>query len=290
MRGWGNGGARWVRGMAMLGALAVVAAARGALADTVTSKGTVLRGTIKSLSSGGLVLGPEYGKGDLAIDWADVEDVRSDGGFQVLYGDEEELDAPLVGIADGKLLVGSTAEAATSIDVKTILSGYPIGPEGPSWEDRLRSSWRYWDGNFDVGFNAQQATTDTQGLLLGFKTTRKKDPLRLIFGASYRFATQTEDVVVCPAGHACPPDAKTKQRTTTTTQDQLYGLMRGEYDILPRLYGFASGEATYDAIQRLSIRAVPKAGLGYVFWEEILDPDRRNFLSGEVGPSWVYEK
>lgn len=286
----GNGGDRRRRGVAGVSVLAVLISAGAASADMVTSKGTVLHGTIKSLSSAGLVLAPEYGKGDLTIEWANVEDVRSDGNFQMLYGEEDELDAPLLGFADGKVLVGTDAATATSIDVKTIRSGVPIGAEGPSWQDRLRSSWRYWDGNFDVGFNAQQATTDTKGLLIGFKTTRKKDPLRLIFGGMYRYGTQTTNDVVCPSGGTCPPDPKTKQRTTTTTQDQLYGLMRGEYDILPRLYGFASGEGTYDAIQRLSIRAVPKAGLGYVFWEQILDVDHRNFLSGEVGPSWVYEK
>jgi hypothetical protein len=59
---------------------------------------------------------------------------------------------------------------------------------------------------------------------------------------------------------------------------------------LPRLYGFGSGEGTYDSIQRLSIRAIPKAGLGYVFWERKLNADERDFLSGEVGPSWVYER
>jgi hypothetical protein len=56
------------------------------------------------------------------------------------------------------------------------------------------------------------------------------------------------------------------------------------------VYGFASGDAMYDGIQRLSIRGVPKVGIGYVFWQEKLDEDRRNFLQGEVGPSWVYER
>ena len=45
----------------------------------------------------------------------------------------------------------------------------------------------------------------------------------------------------------------------TALVERLCKKMRGEYDILKRLYGFASGEATYDAIQRLSIRGVPKA-------------------------------
>jgi hypothetical protein len=259
-----------VAGLAVATALLVGGAAR---ADQVTSKGTVLRGKITGVSSAGVTIEPEYGKGALAIKWENIEDLKSDGNFQILYGEDQESDVPLQGFTAGKLFVGSGIEGATQIDVATIHSGFPIGPDGPSWRDELRSGWRYWDGNFDVGFNLQQATTDTTGLLLGFKTTRKKDPLRLLFGATYRYATQ-----------------KQQGEQSTTIQDQWYGIARGEYDIIERLYGFASGEATYDAIQHLSIRGIPKAGLGYTFFEEKLDEDNRNFLAGEVGGAWVYER
>ena len=241
--------------------------------DTVTSKGTVLRGKVTGLSADGLTLEPEYGKGSVAIKWVNIEDVKTSGNFQVLYGDGEELDAPLQGLSGGNLMVGTDPATATPVDIKSIFVGVPIGPEGPSWMDRMRSDWRYWDGSFDAAVNIQQATTDTTGFLLGFETTRKHAPTRFILGANYRYSTQ-----------------KKKGEDSTTIEDRAYGLIRGEYDITSRLYGFASGDATYDAIQQLSIRGVPKVGLGYLFWEEKLDEDRRNFLSGEVGPGWVYEK
>jgi Protein of unknown function, DUF481 len=249
--------------------------AAAASADQVTSKGTVLHGKITSLSSTSITFEPEYGKGALTIKWEDVEDLKTDGNFQVLYGEDEEVDSPLAGFTEDTLFAGPAVEGATQIPVASIHSGFPIGPDGPSWRDRVRSAMRYWDGNFDLAFNAQQATIDTTGLLIDFKTTRKKDPTRLTFGASYRYATQKDE-------RQNPP--------TSTTQDSLYGLLRGEYDIIPRLYGFASGEATYDAVQRLSIRGIPKAGLGYLFWEQLLDEEERNFLAGEVGGAWVFER
>lgn len=255
-----------------------------ARADQVTSKGTVLHGTITALGSSGITFEPEYGKGSLAIKWEDIEDLKTDGNFQVLYGDNEESDTPLAGFAENTLFTGPAVEGATQIPIASIHSGYPIGPDGPGWRDRIRSAWRYWDGNFDVGFDATQATVDTTGLLIDFKTTRKKDPTRLIFGATYRYATQTDHR---PASN---PQFPGQEVGSTTTQDQLYGLIRGEYDIIPRLYGFASGEATYDAIQKLSIRGIPKAGLGYLFWEQLLDEENRNFLAGEVGGAWVFER
>lgn len=272
--------------IAYRGAFAVAAMAMTLLlggiahADQVTSKGTVLKGKITGVSSAGISFEPEYGKGSITIKWEDVEDLQTDGNFQVLYGEDEESTTPLAGYTNGTLFTGTSVEGATQIKSDTILVGVPIGDDGPSWRDRLRSSWRYWDGNFDLGFNLTQATVDTTGLLIDFKTIRKKDPTRLIFGASYRYATQED--------HRLDEDGN--EVGSTTTQDQLYGLVRGEYDFIPRLYGFLSGEATYDAIQKLSIRGIPKAGVGYLFWERLLDEERRDFLAGEVGGAWVYEK
>jgi hypothetical protein len=271
--------------MALMGLMAVTGTS-AAHADEVTSKGVVVHGKITGLSSDGLTFEPDFGKGAVTIKWEDVTDVKSDESFQVLYGDGLEADAPLQGFADGHLLVGAQPEG-TSIDVTTIQVGDPIAATGLTWEDRMRSYWRYWSGNLDIGLNVQQATTDTTGFLIGFKTTRKNNPLRLIFAGNYRYATEKTSNI-CPSGATCPPTKTTS--TTTTIQDQLYGLARAEYDLTARLYGFASGEGTYDSIQKISIRAVPKAGLGYTIWEEKLDEDKRNFLSGEVGPSFVYER
>lgn len=277
--------ASWAISIALVGVTALTGTSV-ARADQVTSKGVVLQGKVTGLSSAGLTFEPDFGKGSLTIKWEDVQDVKTDESYQVLYDDGLELDAPLQGFADGKLLVGAQPEGATAVDVTTIQIGDQIAAAGLSWEDRMRSYWRYWSGNLDIGLNYQQATTDTTGFLIGFKTTRKKDPLRLIFAGNYRYSTETSNV--CPNGAACPPTNTTSR--TTTIQDQLYGLARAEYDLTDRLYGFGSGEGTYDSIQKISIRAVPKAGLGYTIWEEKLAEDKRNFLSGEVGPSFVYER
>ncbi len=257
---------------AIAAAFAVLVATTAARADQVTVKGTVLRGKITAISSSCVTLETEYGKGAIAIDWKDVENLESDDSFQVLYGDGRATEAPLRGFTDGKLLLGTEAEAAAPIDVKDVFAGVPVGPGGPGFRDRLRDYWRYWDGSFDAAANVQKATTDTVGFLLGFGTTRTKDPTRLILGANYRYSTQKE-----------------KDEDKSTIEDRAYGLIRGEYSITPRVYGFASGDATYDAIQELSIRGVPKLGLGYLVWEEKLDDTKRNFVSVEAGGAWVYE-
>ncbi len=246
---------------------------RAAVADEVTSKGTVLRGTITAISAAGITFEPEYGKGALAMKWQDITDLKSDGPFQVLYAEDQELDAPLRGFSDGKLLMGTSTATATEIDTATIVSGTPIGAAGLSFADQMRNTWRYWHGNFDLGFNLQKATTDTKGFLIALKTLRSKGPSRFTLAANYRYATETQ--------HG---------KDSTVTQDLGYGLVREEYDLTARLYAFGSGDATYDGVQKLSIRGVPKAGLGYIIWEEQLDETTRNFLQAEAGGSWVYER
>jgi hypothetical protein len=215
----------------------------------------------------------DYGTGAIAIPWKNVEDVRTEGSVQLLYGEGETTTAPIQGYHDGKLLVGTDAATTTPVDPSTLTAGTAIGAGGPSWQDRMRDYWRYWDGNFDAGFNLQQATTDTLGFSVGFATVRNKKPTHLTLAANYRYSTQ-----------------EPKDEDKTTIEDRAYGLVRGAYDLTERLYAFASGDATYDAIQRLSIRGVPKLGLGYVVWQEQLDEKRRNFLSVEAGGAWVYEK
>ena len=61
--------------------------------------------------------------------------------------------------------------------------------------------------------------------------------------------------------------------------------MRGEYDLTQRLLAFGSADAEYDAIQDLSVRAVPKAGLGYKLYETKTD-----FFQVEGGGAYVYQR
>jgi hypothetical protein len=253
-------------------AVALLLGAPAARADQVTAKGTVLRGTVKAVSSTGVTLETEYGTGAILIKWADVEDLSTDGPFQVLYGDSQTANAPLRGLQDGRLLVGTDTEATTPVEVTSLLSGGPIDADGPGWQERLRDHWRYWDGNLDAGFNLQEATTDTLGFFVGFGTVRTKKPTRFTLAANYRYGTQQRS-----------------GEDKSTIEDRAYGLARGDYDLTERLYAFVSGDATYDAIQRLSLRGVPKLGLGYLVWEEPLDETKRNFLSVETGGAWVYE-
>ena len=134
-----------------------------AAADQVTSKGTVLHGKITAVSQLHRHASSRSTARDRStIKWEDIEDLKTDGNFQLLYGDGEETDTPLQGYSNKTLYTGSSPDGATPVDVATIHSGVAIGPDGPGWRDKLRSTFRYWDGELDFAFNAQQSTIDIE--------------------------------------------------------------------------------------------------------------------------------
>ena len=278
------------RGLSKLGSsvlialLSVAVAAGSAAADEVTSKDTVLHGKVTGLSASGITFEPEYGKGSLAIKWEDVTDVRTEGAFHVLHGEDEAIAGKIQGLRDGQVLIGDTPETATGIDIESIYMGVGITDGGPSFQDRVRSYWRYWDGHLDLGFNVQQATTDTIGFLVDFGTVRTNDPWKFTFGAGYRYSTQEKKEKVTVGGNTFT------DHTRSRNEDLAYGVARADYLFTPRFYGYASGDATYDSIQELSIRAVPQAGVGYVLYKEEVSEDTFNFFQAEIGGGWVYEK
>jgi hypothetical protein len=280
------------RGLSHIGwtVLVVLSAAvlgRGvAMADQVTSKGTVLHGKVTGIGSSGITFEPEYGKGALTIDWKDVEDVHTDDPFQTFH-DDEELIGALQGVSDGRLLIGDSRQTAKAIDFKSIFLGVRIGPGGLTFLDRMRSVGRYWDGTFDFGFNLQDATTDSKGVAFAFQTVRTKGPTLLTLGASYRYSTQTtKERLPDPT----VPGKFFTDHQTQQIENEAIGLLRFDYLFTPRFYAFGSADGTYDGIQHLSIRAVPKAGVGYVIWDRPLQGTDHDFLKAEVGGGWVYEK
>jgi len=237
-------------------------------ADEATAKGDLFHGKLVSMSNAGIVFDTGYTKDKLAIKYDDLQDLKTDGPVMILHGEDEESVGRVLGISDGQLIVGDDPATARRIDIATVNSAFPVGPEGLSFRNRLRSDWRYWEGEFDLGLNYGQATVDTLGFTVGFNADRKKKPTRFLLNASYRYGTQ-----------------KKKDEEKTKTQDQLLGGARLEYDLTPKWYTFGSGDGEYNGIQHLSFRGIPKAGVGYKIYETKTD-----LVQVEAGGGWVYEK
>jgi hypothetical protein len=248
--------------------LVVVAMAVAARADTVTVKGTTLTGTVAVVSGDGVEFETEYGKGNVLIDYKDLEDIRTDAPYHLFHGEELTV-GKIVGFEDGKLLVGEDAATATAIDPATLHQTYPDAVYNAPYIGFFRRNFALWRGSFDLGFSLTRSTADTTGLAIGFLADRLKRPSRVTARFSYRYGTQKDR----------------DDDETSTTENEIRGGLRGEYDFTKKWYVFASGDGEYDEIERLSFRGVPKTGVGYRFWE-----NDWGLFQVEAGGAYTYEK
>jgi hypothetical protein len=256
--------------------LAFAALAGPSAADELIVKGNTLTGSITGVSDQEIGdatvrcidLKTDCGTGKVSIPVRDIERLSADGTFHVLYGDDAEVVGRLTGIEDGKLLVESASGTVERVDAGDIHSLLSAKGYDSSSLASLRSRYRFWRANFDLGFAATRATTDRTSFGLGLAANRRKAPTRFTLALGYRYGTE-----------------KKQGDPSTTVEDEIRGGLKGEFDLTPKWFLFAAGDATYDAIQRLSIRGVPQLGVGYRFYET-----KKGHLQVQAGGAWIYER
>jgi len=243
-------------------ALLCALTAAPAAADSLVVKGDTLRGKVANLGADGVVFDPVYGAGTLTVPWADVEGIESDEPVTVLFGEEGELRGRLLGLdAQGALLVGSDPASAQAVETAQLFEMF----DGEV--SSLRSRFRHWTASFDAGGSFTDATTDRISGTLGTRVEFANAPFHWLLEGGARFSEQ-----------------KDENRSRDVTENLQFLFSRGEYDIVPRVFGFGSLRLTRDTVQELSLRTEPKAGLGARLIE------RETFkLSADVGAAFVDE-
>jgi hypothetical protein len=155
-----------------------------ASAAEVSTKDRELEGSVVGVSAEGVVFETIYGKGTLVIQWSDIESIRSDKEFLVLYGVDQKAVGRIWGLENHELIVGESRTEAARIPVGEIhrltREQYEKSPL-----ERLRARYRYWSANFDLAFALTQATTDTTSFSTSLELRRKKTPTDFSFGAYY---------------------------------------------------------------------------------------------------------
>jgi len=265
-----------LRGLTVIVALsALVSVAMTAsvvAADEIKVNGDLLRGKLKAVTASSIEFLTDYGDGTLSIPLDKVESITSDTEFYFVHGDDGATTGRVLAIRDGNFIVGQDEATATVIEAGSVHDVYDAAKmEGRTgW---LRRATALWHGTFDVGYGITKSTTDTTSVSAGFTLDRKKKPSRVTAAASYRYGTQkTKD------------DDPATDDGKETTENEIKGMIRGEYDLIPRLYWYGSQDAEYDEIESLSYRLVPKTGLGYRFWES-----DNGLFQLEAGGAYVYE-
>ena len=264
-------GFRVLVAIAALALLAVTARAAVA-ADELKVGGDVLHGTIDKVTPTSIEFTTDYGKGTVSVPLDKIESINSEQEFYFIHGADGRTRGRLLAIRDGNFIVGYDTTSEIAIEVGTIHEVY-----GAAYMDGrmgwFRRATALWHGTFDIGYGLVRSTTDTSSFSTGLLLDRRKAPSRVTFTASYRYATQKED-----------DDDPLTDDGERTTENEAKGMLRGEYDIIPRLYWYGSQDAEYDEIESLSYRLVPKTGIGYRFW------DTETFLfQADTGAAYVYE-
>jgi len=251
-----------------------------AAADRVTVKGTVLEGTVKSVSGKEIVMSTVYGKGEIAIKTADVEAIETDAPFHVFHDDRDaESVGRVVGVTPDAVTIAAADGAPSQIPFAEVYAA-PRDP-GPDagWLARRPVELPYWSGSLDLALSATESTIDATALAAGVSLFRERGPSRLKLGASYLRGTTQDDFA------KRDPVTGEKDDGEEITADELRGFIRQEYDLTARFFALGSFEAEHDGVESLAYRLIPKLGAGYkiVNTEEL-------YVAVDTGPAYVYER
>jgi hypothetical protein len=219
------------------------------------------------VTSSGIEFDSEYGVGTLEIEFDDIEGIKTDEPLLILYGDELEAFGRLIGVEDGQLLVLEKATAATRVTTDSIVDS-DNADESDTIDEKIRNKYRFWDASVDLGLSFKDSTTDEFDTKLGANVEYRRRPVRLVAQANYIIGQERES-----------------GRGTSRTDNEVRGLIKGEYDISKRFFLYASNDFEHDEIDRLSLRWVAKPGPGY----RLLDTDAAT-IQVETGIAYVHER
>src|SRR4030095_5397973 len=144
---------------------------------TLGAKGDTIHGRVAGLTAEGVVFEPASGKGQIAVNWADVQSLETEGNYSVMHGAEGETRGRILGFEGGEfILVGDAPATAERVEIGTLFHAYDESKMAGSWVERMRSRLRFWMATLDASAAYTNSTTDTMAGAAGFLIDRKKEP------------------------------------------------------------------------------------------------------------------
>jgi putative salt-induced outer membrane protein YdiY len=238
----------------VLSAIALLAAAQVAVADTVTlNNGDKITGTIQSVTATSVVVQTSYA-GTVTLDKATVKTMQSDKPVAVTLASGQTQQLYLLTTPDGSGWKTSEVFVAVVPAAPRFTSYLDIGPD--------------WKNQLSLGAMKTWGNDDTISLLgeVSFHYLHKPDELTVKFGGVYGVSKQ--------------PGKERIQTAGLVYETAVY-----RHDLADRIFLYVDDDARYDAVKGLSVQANASAGLGYkVFDEEKFKVDVRG------GPGVTYVK
>jgi putative salt-induced outer membrane protein YdiY len=221
-----------------------VGAAFVASADTVVMKnGDRLTGTVVKSDGKQLTLKTDYA-GDVNLQWAAVKEVTTDKPVFAVMPDKKTTSGKVT--TEGDALVITPGNAAPVRVLLTDVTVLRDQDEQTAFDKSQHPGLlENWNGGANVGFALARGNTQTTNLSVAFNAVR---------------ATNTDKLTAYVASIYASNNAA---GSSGVTANDIRGGARFDRNIVPKIFGFASGDFEYNETQDLDLRSIWSGGLGY---------------------------
>ena len=212
-------------------------------ADQVTlTNGDRLTGTVVKSDGKTLVLHTDAA-GDVTIQFPKIQDIKSDKDLHVSVKDGKTAVGPVT-TTEGKLEVATKTSGTVEVpkDAVTMIRN---DAEQAAYEQTLHPNLLHgWDGGVNVGFSLARGNSETENLALAVNAVRNtlNDKITI-----YTTSINTQNDLATPS----------------TVANLVQGGLRYDRNFSPRLFVFAGGDFTSNALQFLDLRQVYGGGFGF---------------------------
>ena len=215
-----------------------------ASAETVTLKnGDHITGTVVKSDGKTLVVKTDYA-GEVTIGWASIQDLSSDKKLFVATPDKKMVSGT-VATQDADLVV-TTGQGAVHVP-KASVGVIRSEAEESAYQASLHPSLSHnWAGGLNLGAAFARGNSKTKNINLGFNAARATNNDKITMYATSIYSTN--DKLAKPSN---------------ITANTIFGGIRYDRDIAPRLFVWGGGDFTTDDLQHLDLRSILSGGLGF---------------------------
>lgn len=233
--------------------------------DTIHVHGMVLKGKIMDMGPNKLSFRLVNIDGINHIAYKDIEEIHTKYNYNVYYGNKN-VSGKLTGIVNDDSLKIESRGKTQLVKIADIDHFAMTLEDDPSVENYVRNKLPHISGNFNVGFELESGSSDTNEITFDAKLLRKKGQHETVLGVIYDYETK-----------------KTSTTPKQVTDDDLHIVLgnRYYYDTDNFLYTAIMGE--YDRPRGIDSRFAGTVGYGHHF-----RLDRNSYIRPWIGLGYVW--
>ena len=232
----------------LLCVLLIMIFASAAAADQVTLKnGDRLSGNIVSGDGKTLLIKTEFA-GDVTIQWDAIVGIESTQNLNLTLKDGTKLSGKITTTSDGRFVVAGATPAPAAPPSKDVIVAVRNDAEQKTFDTEAEKMAHpkftyFWSGLFDTGLALTRGNSSTASYTLDGKGVRETPRDKLTLYANYIFA---DNQVRVPA---------------TTTANLFQAGIRGDLNVGPRAFVYATADFATNQLQHLDLRQVYGGGV-----------------------------